>query len=370
MQLGYRLFVVVGVAAVIGGVELACRPGQRGAMGASDATNNSGRERGNPLTRPPSQLAAARTERRTPWGEPDLQGTWDFATLTPLQRPSALTGKAALTQPEAEEFERQTRDRIFGNRLDESGRRPLNSAQDREVWWDPGTSIVSDKRVSLIVDPEDGRVPPLTPEGLRRAGNRRGTTRYEGPEDAGTHYARCLLSINSGPPLLPSAYNNYVQLVQTPGYVTIFTEMIHDARVVPLDGRPHLPEDIRLWMGDSRGRWEGQTLVLETTNFRDRPNFTGPTLFPVADPADDLNRIQFAATPNMRLVERFTLTDLNTLRYEFTVDDPAAFTRPWTGMIPMRRSQDPIYEYACHEGNDSLMSILRTQRSMEKKIAR
>jgi hypothetical protein len=173
--------------------------------------------------------------------------------------------------------------------------------------------------------------------------------------------------MNAGPPILPSAYNNQVQVVQTPGYVTILTEMIHDARIVPLDGRPHLPAVMRLWMGDSRGRWDGQTLIIETTNFVNRPNFTGPTLLASgADRADDVSHIQFASTPSMRLTERLTRTSSTTMRYEFTVDDPAAFTRPWTAVIPFRRTDSQIYEYACHEGNDGLATILRTQRMLEK----
>ena len=221
-----------------------------------------------------------------------------------------------------------------------------------EFWWERGTHLAvvhGRKRTSLIVDPPDGRIPALTPEGQKRAAARAAERRdhpADGPEDRSL-VERCLV-FNGGPPMLSGPYNNYVQILQMPGYVIIHNEMIHDARIVPLDGRPHLAPDIRRWQGDSRGRWDGNTLVIDTTNFTDKTNFRG-------------------ADENLHLVERLTRVDQNTLLYEFTVDNPTAFTKSWTAALPMRKTADQIFEYACHEGNYALTNILRGARSEEKR---
>jgi hypothetical protein len=202
---------------------------------------------------------------------------------------------------------------------------------------------------SLITDPPDGRLPPLTAAASARAAARAEARRLhpaDGPEDRPLA-ERCLM-FNAGPPLLPGPYNNYLQIFQTRDHIAILNEMIHDVRIVPLDERPHAPSFIRRWQGDSRGRWEGKTLVVNTTNFTDKTNFRG-------------------TAENLHLIERFTRTDADTLLYEFTVDDPSTFTKPWTAVLPMKRTDDPIFEYACHEANYGLTGVLRGARFEEKK---
>jgi len=296
------------------------------------------------------------TPPRTPWGQPDLQGTWSNATITPLERPSTLGGKEVLTDEEAANFaqeqnRRQNRDFVDPKKggagyppASEGGVVPYN-----EFWYDRGNKVIGTKRTSLIVDPPNGRMPPLTPEAQASAAARRAARAERGPADSWADrnlWERC---ITRGLPdgMLPGPYNNNVRLLQTPGYVVILTEMIHDARFVPLDGRPQLAQDIRQWMGASRGRWEGNTLVVETTNFSDKANFRG-------------------SGGNLHLVERFTRVDADTINYQFTVDDPTTFTRPWTVAIPMTKTQEQIYEYACHEGNHAMVGVLAGARAEEK----
>jgi hypothetical protein len=275
--------------------------------------------------------AAAWSPPRTPWGDPDLQGVWNYATMTPLERPRELAAKSALTPAEAEEYERQT-----------IARQAATNNTAGPDWWDAGTRRLVDRRTSLIVDPDNGRLPPATDAARARAAARadarpRGSL-ADGPEDLGLN-VRCLLWAIAGPPLVPGVYNNNVQLVQTRDYIAIVSEMIHDARIVPMDGRPH--GAVRRWMGDSRGRWEGATLVVDTTQFSEKVEFRG-------------------ASEGLHLVERFTRLDNDTIEYRFTVDDPATWTRPWTAAFPLKRSDQPIYEYACHEGNArSVEGILR-----------
>jgi hypothetical protein len=288
------------------------------------------------------------TAPRTPDGHPDLQGIWNFATLTTLERPSELGGKQILSDQEAAEYEKQTLERRDPDRRDGSREADVGRAYNA-AWWDFGKKIVGTKRTSLIVDPPDGKLPALTPEAQKRADDRAAARRLhpaDGPEDRGLP-ERCLLWGTAGPPMMPSAYNNNFQLFQTRSHVAIFNEMIHDARIIPLDGRPHLPPGIRQWMGDSRGHWDGNTLVVDTTNFTDKTNFrgTGETL---------------------HLVERFTRVDRNTLLYEFTIHDPQSFTRPWTAAIPMVKTDELIYEYACHEGNYGMFGILKGARVEEE----
>ncbi len=298
------------------------------------------------------------TPQRTAWGQPDLRGIWDFRTITPLERPSTLAGKEVLTEKEAAEVEEQAAqsriehdssaipDRCVGspNFIDCIG-------SYNQYWFDRGTEVIPDRRTSLIVDPPDGRIPALTPEARKRADAVAEIRRRpaHGPEDrrVGT---RCLVGFNSGPPMNPSAYNNNMQLFQTPEYVVILNEMVHDSRIIPLDGRPHLPSGIRQWMGDSRGRWEGDTLIVDTTNLTGETSFRG-------------------SGENMRVVERFTRVDADTLLYEYTIDDPESFTRSWKAMFPMRKTEGPIFEYACHEGNYGMFNLLTGARAQEKAAA-
>jgi len=280
----------------------------------------------------------------------DLDGVWVFSSLTPLERPAEFAGKSVLTDKEAAEFEKRTVERNDRDRRDRNPELDVNGAYN-EAWFDRGTRVATvngTKRTSLIIDPPDGRIPPLTTDAQRRAAER-ADARHQHPADGPEDRAlaeRCLL-FNAGPPLVPGPYNNYVQLIQFPNHVVIFNEMIHDARVVPLDGRPHVAPTIRKWLGDSIGRWDGKTLVVDTTNFTDRTNFRG-------------------SGEQLHLVERFTRVNESTLLYEFTVDDPGTFTKPWSAVLPMTKTKDPILEYACHEANYAMVDILRGARAEEK----
>ncbi|RPH58226.1 MAG: hypothetical protein EHM89_12735 [Acidobacteria bacterium] len=298
---------------------------------------------------------------RTADNQPDLQGVWDFGTLTPLERPAALGDKQVFSDEEAaafqkEEDRRQNRDLIDpakgGLNYPPGGVVPYN-----EFWYERGNTVTASKRTSLIVDPPDGRLPPLTPQGrtaaeLRAASDRSdqlGNPRADSYTDRPLA-DRCLVGFNAGPPMTPGAYNNTVQLFQTAGHVVILNEMVHDARVVSLDGRPHLPPHLRQWKGDSRGRWEGDTLVVDTTNFHRETSLRG-------------------STARMHLVERFTRIDGDTLLYEFTVDDATTWTRPWTAAVLMKKIPGPLFEYACHEGNYAMFNILSGARASEKAAA-
>ena len=300
----------------------------------------------------------------TSWGDPDLLGIWDFKTLTPLQRPAALADTAVLTAEEAAEFERQELESHDADRRDGPAIQDINRGYN-QFWHDRGTNITSDRRTSLIVDPPDGRIPPLTTEAQAEAGSPRRRPITErivigspalGPEDVGLS-ERCILGFSSGPPIVPSGNNNNLQLFQTPDYVVVLTEMIHEVRIVPLDGRPHLPAGIRQWLGDSRGRWEGETLVIETTNFTDKASFSGGLTG------------RGGSGETFRVVERFTRVDADTLLYEFTVADPMWWTRPWSVVLPMRKTAGPLFEYACHEGNYGIAGILRGARADERANA-
>jgi hypothetical protein len=314
-------------------------------------------------------LAAKEPPPRTREGRPDLEGIWTYATLTPLERPAEFAGKAFLTDAEATAFERKTlqvqnRDRRDGDGptgRGPDGRTDLDRAYN-QVWWEYGAKVVGTKRTSLIVDPPDGRIPSLTLEGRKRAEDRRGLWTANGEYEGGARglsfdsyldrplQERCLGWTVTGPPMVPGAYNNNVQLFQTPDSVAIDQEMVHEHRSVPLDGRPQVGRPIRLWMGSSRGRWDGDTLIVDTTNFR-------PTVFR-------------GASAKLHLVERFRRVDTDTMLYEFTVDDPETWTRPWTAQFPMTKSREPIFEYACHEGNYSLLNILAGARAEEKPAPR
>jgi hypothetical protein len=285
---------------------------------------------------------------RTPDGQPDLQGVWTTSTLTPLERPPEFAGKQFFTEEEASEYEKRIFAQVTGDRRDGGPDADLGRSYN-EFWRDRGTKVIASRRTSLIVDPPDGRIPALTLEAQSRlAAARDQTAKHpaDGPEDRSAQ-ERCL---TRGVPIVPGNYNNNYQIVQSPGYVMILHEMNHDARIVPLDGRPHHPQNVRGWFGDPRGRWEGDTLVVESTNFSQKTNFRG-------------------ANAGLRLIERFTRVDADTISYQFTVTDPTTFTRPWSAEIPMRKAEGLIYEYACHEGNYSLSGILAGARAEEKRVA-
>jgi hypothetical protein len=283
-------------------------------------------------------------------GRPDLQGVYSFATATPLERPASLASAAVLTPEEAADFERQQ----LARRAESDGpRRDGSVGGYNQFWYEFGTTVVSDRRTSLIVDPPDGRLPPLTPAGQRRADAHRAQLKRpaEGPEDRDAS-ERCILGYNAGPPMVPAGYNQHVQIVQTPDNVAIHNEMVHNARIVPTDGRSHLPAHLRTWAGDSRGRWEGDTLVVETRNFNNQV-------------WNQFSQWNWASDEQMHVVERFTRIDADTLRYEFTVADPTVWTKPWTAVVPLRQTTEPMYEYACHEGNYGMAGILRGARADE-----
>ena len=312
------------------------------------------------IAAPPSAGAqsAPQTAPRTAWGAPDLQGVYDFGTATPLQRPAELAGRAEFT-PEEAAVQEQINASQFAEGVNTDNLTPPNY---NNFWFDNGSGVLPTRQSSLIVDPPDGRLPAFTPQEERKAAAERaaggrparmhfGGVSVDGPEDRGLG-ERCLLGFNSGPPVMPSAYNNYLQVFQTPDHVVIFTEMVHEARVVPLDGRAPLPRRIPQWLGDGRGRWEGDTLVIETANFRpDRGFSIGPR--PVGP------------SERLRLTERLTRVDAGTLLYEYTYDDAEVFTRTFSVSIPLRRTDSAVFEYACHEGNYGLMNILEGARAEE-----
>jgi hypothetical protein len=288
------------------------------------------------------------TVPRTPDGKPDLQGIWNNATLTPMERPAKYAGKATLSDKEAVEFEKEELRDVDADRRDGPAVGDVNRAYN-EFWRDRG-KITPDRRTSLIVDPPDGRVPALTPEAQRLAAERAAQNRgheFDGPENRSLA-ERCIAVTNAGPPMVPANYNANYQIVQAPGYVALLSEQIHDVRIIPTDGRPHVPPDVRLLLGDSRGHWEGNTLVVDTTNFTDRTRFRG-------------------SGEHLHLIEKFTRTGPGSLLYEFTVNDPETFTRPWTAQIPMTTAKGPLFEYACHEGNYGLMGSLAGARAEEAK---
>ena len=282
---------------------------------------------------------------RTPDGQPDLQGVWDYRTITPLERPDELAGKDVLTNEEAAEFEQATLQGRDHDRVPDEGR----TGTYNQFWWDyVGNGLTADRRTSLIVAPPDGRVPPLTAEGQRRADGQQARRDRPaiGPEDRNL-WERCL---TRRLPTLPGAYNNNLQIFQAADHVVVLNEMIHEARVIPLDNRPHLEDGIRQWRGDARGRWDGDTLVIDTTNFTDKTNYRG-------------------STDNLHLVERFTRVDAETLRYEVEIQDSTTFMAPWTVVVPMTRNAEPIFEYACHERNYGLDGILAGARADDRAAA-
>ena len=283
---------------------------------------------------------------QTPDGHPDLQGIWTSASVVPLERPAELKGKEFYTPEEAAENAKKVLGISSWERLGVQAREHYNMSQyglDLSQ-----VKVASTLRTSLIVGP-DGRVPPFTPEAKQRLAERAALNRghqFDGPENRPLQ-EQCLMYSTEGPPMLPSAYNSNMQIVQDAGHVAIVQEMIHSTRVIPTDNSPHLAPDIRQWSGDSRGRWDGDTLVVDTTNFTDRTAFHG-------------------STEHLHLVERFTRLDANTILYEFTAEDPHTWTRPWTAQITLARIDGPIFEFACHEGNLGIANTLSGARAAEK----
>ncbi len=300
-----------------------------------------------------SRTPAAQTYKvpRLPDGRPDLQGVWDYRSITPLEVPDSAAGKTVYSDEEAAEVEQRAKarnqDRRDGAGTDADVGRAYN-----DFWWDFGKTLTT-KRTSLIVDPQDGKLPPMTEEGKKRVAARGGFGGGGGGPRRGSDswldrstWERCLTF--GAVPRLSGAYNNNFSIFQGSDAVVIQYEMIHENRIIPMDGRPH--SNIRQWLGDSRGQWDGDTLVVETTNFRPDVAFRG-------------------ASENMKLTERFTRTGSGSLLYEFTVSDPGTWTKPWTAQMPITKNSELMYEYACHEGNYGMFGILAGARALEKAEA-
>jgi hypothetical protein len=314
------------------------------------------------------------TPSRTLDGQPDLQGIWTMATFTPLERDPNLAGKEFFTEQEAAELTRLlTAEGVdplartaLGAENDEQRQNRIRQSKenihyDNAIWLtEAQPKGLSTRRTSLIVDPREGRIPPLTPDAQKRETERSKASSFlveNVPQqsfdshETRTLQERCLVWRHEGPPMLPPSYNDRLQILQGPGYVAILQEMSNNAvRIIPLDGRPHLPNNIRQWPGDSRGRWDGNTLVVDTINFTHKTHFAG-------------------ASEALHVIERFTRVDADTIRYDFTVDDPTSWTRPWSAEIPMMKADGRLYEYACHEGNYDLANILGIARNLEAAAA-
>lgn len=304
-----------------------------------------------------SSAGAAQTNR-APQGQADLEGVWNIAFLTPLQRDPELGNKQFFTPEEAAAYLKKRSQELDADRRDLPPDADTALAYNQS-WYDRGTKLGRNMRTSLVIDPPDGRIPPMTPEAKRRFEDAQAhfaAHPADGPEDRSLG-ERCLNFSQEGPPLLPGGYNNNYQIVQTPNYVAILAEMGNKARIIPLDGRPHLPQNVSQWNGDARGHWEGKTLVVDTTNvrFNDRSHF-GVNYDGLTD-------------QNLRVTERFTRTAADTITYQATVNDPTVYTKPWTIEIVMSKTDDPIFEYACHEGNYGMFGILSGARADEKKAA-
>jgi len=311
--------------------------------------------------RPSTNAAASGRVPRTPDGKPDLQGIWDFRTVTPMERPAEFADKPFLTEREAAEYEKRiTEQRNADSNREESKKTSRGQVNGAEVtadvalayndfWWDRGTKVIGSRRTSLVIDPPNGRIPEMTPAARARVEKLDAARERpaEGPEDRSVG-ERCLLGFNAGPPFAPGGYNMNIQVVQTPTHVMLMNEMVHTARVIPMDGRPFLT--MPQWSGTSRGRWEGDTLIVETKGFKGETSFRG-------------------SSPNLHLIERFTRTDANTLVYQFTANDPTTWVRPWTVEIPLQRTDDQIFEYACHEANYGMTNLLQGARAVERDAA-
>src|SRR5262252_9451778 len=303
-----------------------------------------------------SGQSAKWTPPRMADGKPDLQGTYTFATITPLQRPSALAGKDVLSPEEAAEFEVSENDRLNRDLFDPEKGQPSAGYPGRaqggvlsynDFWYERGDQLTADRRTSLITDPPDGRI-PFTAAARQKQADRAAKDAagmFDDPEGLSL-VDQCILGFNAGPPMVSGTYNNNLQIVQSKGYVVIFNEMVHNARIIPTDGRPHGP--LPQWTGDSVGHWEGDTLVVETLNFKRETSLQG-------------------STAQTKVVERFTRLDAKTIDYRFTVEDPTSYARPWTASMPLRAIDENLYEYACHEGNFGMLDVLRGARFRDKE---
>ncbi len=297
------------------------------------------------------------TAPRNEWGQPDLRGVWNFSSNTPLERPAKYADQEFLTDDDVARI----REEALADIASSDGNSSQGGVGGYNQFWIDGLPIEENRRTSLIIDPPNGRMPARVPgapvafgglgpdiEGERPVRFAVGGIGKDGPEDRGLS-ERCLLGFNSVPPFMPSMYNNNVQLFQNKDHFVIFNEMIHESRIVPIDGRPHLPADVAQWTGDSRGYWDGDTLVVETINFTDKTqSFRGTGI-----------------AKNMHLIERFTRVSDEKVEYEFTVNDSQAFVAPVTVLVPMLKMEEEVYEYACHEGNYGMVNILRGQRVEE-----
>jgi hypothetical protein len=300
---------------------------------------------------------------RTPDGHPDFQGVWANNTVTPLQRPKQWEGKQRLTDAEIADLQKFAAQIVENDGDAQFGDGLILAVLDRKTYpisYDPGTGNYNqfwlvdrdwhDRRTALITDPPDGKIPPMTPEAQKRRNAEieyRKAHAFEDPEVFPLG-ERC---VNFGVPRLQAGYNSYLQIVQSPGYVTILNEMAHDARIIPLDGRPHLDSRVQRWNGDSRAHWDGDTLVIDTTNFSPKSDFMG-------------------SHENLKLTEKITRAGPEILNYEFTINDPTTWTAPWTAMIPLRLKNEAIFEFACHEGNEAIPDMLRGHRFEEREAER
>jgi len=294
---------------------------------------------------------------QAPKAHPNLQGYWTNATFTPLERPAELANKEFFTKEEAAEFDRKRLER-------ENAQSKEDIHYDNALWQTETWGRVESRRTSIVFDPPNGKLPELSPEGKIQAAAKAEAARRRASADSAQDRSlaeRCITWGNAGPPMLGSTYNANMQIVQTPNLLVIAHEIGHADRMIPLDGHPHLSPSVHQLAGDSRGHWEGDTLVVDSTNFNDQTNFRGPP---------SQARQDIFSDSNLHVVERFTLTDPNTITYRFTVTDPTVWTKPWSGELLMKRTKGPIYEYACHEGNYGLANILAGARAAEKSAAK
>ncbi len=323
----------------------------------------------------PASGQSADSTPRTSWGHPDLQGYWTSSTYTPLERPDNLADREFLSEQELAELNEiltaegvdplRARSILAAEteeeRLERTRQTQENIHYDNSIWLrENQPRQLTTSRTSLIVDPPNGRIPPLVPSAQEREALRRAESRWLvqniSPQSFDSHQTRtlqerCLVWRHEGPPMLPPSYNDLMQILQTEDYVVVMQEMReNDARIIPLDGRPHLAASMREWSGDSRGRWEGDTLVVESINFNDKVHFNG-------------------SSTGLHVVERFTRIDDENIRYEFTVTDPSTWTRPWSVEYPLMKREGPLYEYGCHEGNHDARHILEVARNLDKAAA-
>ncbi len=292
-----------------------------------------------------AQDSAKWTPPRTPDGQPDLQGVWNFSTVTPLERPKEFANKPVLTEAEAAAYEKAE---VRRTNVD-LNRREGDPGTYNEFWWEHGTKIQADRRMSLVIDPPDGRIPSLTPEAQKRvaaANTPAIRARRDNPDSIEDFTIRDRCIVFRPIPATPTQNNNNFRIVQSRNTVAILQEEIHETRIIPLDGRPHIGSSIRQWNGDSRGHWEGDTLVVETTNFTDQTDFHG-------------------ANVNLHVVERFTRAAPDRIDVEFTVTDPTTWTRPWTARVNYWKNDDGLFEYACHEGDYAVKHILMNARAAD-----